>query len=78
MKNKDYHTTGTDCRKRQNRKPVIKTKVHIPIRYTQSRKNRKPNNLKVFGSKKTKGLKHDTQIQLRLTTIEGDKPMLIK
>jgi hypothetical protein len=30
MKNKDYHTTGTDCRKRQNRKPVIKTKVHIP------------------------------------------------
>ena len=31
MKNKNYHTTGTDCRKRQNRKPVIKTKVHIPL-----------------------------------------------
>jgi len=30
--------------------------------YVQKRKIGKPNNLKVFGSNKTKGLKHDSQV----------------
>ena len=39
------------------------------IRYTQSRKVGKPNNLKGFGSKSTKGPKQDHQNQLILTSL---------
>jgi hypothetical protein len=34
----------------------------VVIRYAQKRKIGKPNNLKVFGSNKTKELTHDSQV----------------
>jgi hypothetical protein len=41
------------------------------IRHTQSQKIGKPNNLKVFGSNKTKEPKQDSQNQLRSPVSEG-------
>ena len=41
------------------------------IRHTQSQKIGKPNNLKVFGSNKTKETKQDSQNQLRSPVSEG-------
>ena len=54
---------------------VISTeKLVIPgitfIRHVESQKNEKLNNIKVFGWKKTKGLKQDSQNQPRLQFLE--------
>ena len=41
------------------------------IKYGQSHKIEKTNNFKIFGSKKTKGPKHDSQDQMRSSMSEG-------
>ena len=44
------------------------------IRYTQTQKIGKPNNLKVLESKRTKGPKEDGQNRLRSQMPEGGEP----
>ena len=48
------------------------------IRYTQTQKIGKPNNLKVLESKRTKGPKEDGQNRLRSQMPEGGEPQFDK